>query len=101
MKTCQALMEKPPRFFLVPTRPDLVYQQGTNFTAVLQIDPIVPCDVLFNLTAPDGSKRIAHGKGDSFGYFTSKEKWPLDRLELGLTQLKSPRTVSKAGFPNR
>jgi hypothetical protein len=70
---------KPARFFLVSTRPGMVYQQGTNFTAVLQIDPIVPCDVLFNLTAPDGSKRVAQGKGDSFGYFTSKEKWPLDQ----------------------
>jgi hypothetical protein len=57
----------------------MVYQQGTNYTAVLQIDPIVPCDVLFNLTAPDGSKRTAQGKGDSFGYFTAKEKWPLDQ----------------------
>ena len=53
---------KPARFFLVPTRPDLVYQQGTNFTAVLQIDPVVPFDVLFNLTAPDGSKRTAQGE---------------------------------------
>jgi hypothetical protein len=69
---------KPARFFLVPTRPGMVYQQGTNFTPVLQIDPIVPCDVLFNLTAPEGSKRTAQGKGDRFGYFTSEEKWLLD-----------------------
>ena len=46
---------------------------------MLQIDPIVPGNVLFNLTAPDGSKRTAQGKGDSFGYFTSKDKWPLDQ----------------------
>ena len=78
----------------------MVYQQGTDFTAVMQIDPVVPCDVLFNLTAPDGSKRIAQGKGDSFGYFTSKEKWPLDQPRAGLTQLKPLGTVSKAGFPD-
>jgi len=34
---------------------------------------------LFNLTAPDGSKRTAQGKGDLFGYFTSSEKWPPDQ----------------------
>jgi hypothetical protein len=57
----------------------MVYLQGTNFSPVLQIDPIVPCDVLFNLTAPDGSKRTAQGTADSLGYFTSREKWPLDQ----------------------
>jgi hypothetical protein len=58
----------------------MVYQQGTNFTAVLQIDPVVPFDVLFNLTAPDGSKRTAQaqGKGDSFGYSQPKRSGPLD-----------------------
>ena len=70
---------KPARFFLVTTRPGMVYQQGTNYTAVLQIDPIVPCNVQFILIAQDGSKRTAQGKGDHFGYFTSKEKWPLDQ----------------------
>jgi hypothetical protein len=76
---------KPARFSLVPTRPVMVHQQGTNFTAVLQIDPIVPCDVLFNLTAPDGSKRTAQGKRDRSGYFTPKEKWaagPAGSLDL-------------------
>lgn len=57
----------------------MVYQEGINFTPVLQIDPVVPCDIQFTLTAPDGSKRIAEGKGDHFGYFASKEKWPLDQ----------------------
>jgi len=70
---------KPARFFLVPTRPGMVYQVGTNFTAVLQIDPVVSCTVRYILTAPDGSKRIAEGIGDKFGYFTSKDKWTLDQ----------------------
>ena len=58
----------------------MVYQQGTNYTSVLQIDQIVPYDVQFILTAPDGSKRTvqAQGKGDSFGLLPTKEKWPLD-----------------------
>jgi hypothetical protein len=62
----------------------MVYKQDTNYPAVLQIDPIVPCDVLFKLTAPDGSKRTVQGKGDRFGYFTSKDKWPLDQPGYGL-----------------
>ena len=70
---------KPARFFLVPVRPGMVYKLGTNFSAVLQIDPVVPCSVQFTLTAPDGSKKVANGKGDRFGYFISKEKWPLDQ----------------------
>lgn len=70
---------KTARFFMVPVRPGMVYQQGTNFTPVLQIDPVVPCDVNFILRAPDGSMRIADGKGDRFGYFTSNEKWVLDQ----------------------
>jgi hypothetical protein len=53
--------------------------QGAPFTAGLQIDPIVPCDVRFTLIAPDGTRKTVEGKGDSFGYFTSKEKWPLDQ----------------------
>jgi len=69
----------PARFFLVPVRPGMVYQVGTTFGAVLQIDPVVPCDVRFTLTAPDGSKRVAEGKGDQFGYFAAKERWPLDQ----------------------
>ncbi len=57
----------------------MVYNVGTNFSALLQIDPIVPCDVRFTLTAPNGSTKVAEGKGDSFGYFVSKEKWLLDQ----------------------
>lgn len=67
------------RFFLVPVRPGSVYQQGTNFTAFLQIDPVLPCEVQFYLTAPDGSTRVAEGQGDRLGYFVSKEKWLLDQ----------------------
>lgn len=63
----------------------------------LKIDPIAPSDVQFNLTAPDGTKRMAQGKGDRFGYFTAKEKWPLDSPGYG------PNTVNATwnGFKGR
>ena len=70
---------KPARFFLVSARPGMVYDLGTNFSAVLQIDPILPCSVRFALEAPDGSEMVSNGIGDRFGYFVSKEKWPLDQ----------------------
>lgn len=69
----------PARFYLVPVRPGMVYQVGTLFGAVLQIDPIVPCTVKFTLTAPDGSQRVALGNGDQFGYFAATDKWTLDQ----------------------
>jgi len=56
-KTCTVL--------LVPVRPGMVYQVGTIFRAVLQIDPVVPCDVQYTLSAPDGSGRVAEGKATS------------------------------------
>ncbi|VVB64043.1 Uncharacterised protein [uncultured archaeon] len=48
----------------------MVFQQCINYTSVPQIDQIVLFDVLFNLTALDGSNRTAQaqGKGDSFSY---------------------------------
>lgn len=70
---------KPARFFLVSVRPGMVYELGTNFSAVLQIDPVVPCDIQFTLIAPDGARKVAEGKGDRFGYFVSRDKWPLDQ----------------------
>ena len=79
----------PARFFLVPVRPGMVYQVGTVFGAVLQIDPVVPCDVQFALTAPDGSRRVAEGKGDRFGYFAAKERWPLDQPGVWVYNVKA------------
>ncbi|HEX9261883.1 MAG TPA: hypothetical protein VF893_05085 [Candidatus Bathyarchaeia archaeon] len=70
---------QPARFFLVSVRPGMVYQVGNTFGAVLQIDPVVPCDVQFTLNAPDNTTRIATGKGDQYGYFVATDKWPLDQ----------------------
>jgi hypothetical protein len=69
----------PARFFLTPVRPGMVYQTGTTFGAVLQIDPVVPCDVVFTLTAPGNTTKVATGKGDQYGYFIAADKWPLDQ----------------------
>jgi hypothetical protein len=69
----------PARFFLVPIRPGSAFQVGALFGAVLQIDPIVPCNVTFTLTAPDNTNRIAKGQGDQYGYFAASEKWVLDQ----------------------
>jgi len=80
---------KPARFFLVAVRPGMVYDVGTAFRAVLQIDPIVPCDVTFTLTAPDGSERMTEGKGDQFGYFAGKESWLLDKPGVWIYRVKA------------
>ena len=73
---------QPARFFLVSVRPGMVYQVGNTFGAVLQIDPVVPCDVRFNLTAPNNTTRTTTGKGDQYGYFVGSEKWLLDQPGL-------------------
>jgi hypothetical protein len=67
------------RFFLVPIRPGSVYQVGATFGAVLQIDPIVPCNVTFTLIAPDNTTRVTRGMGDKYGYFVGVDRWPLDQ----------------------
>lgn len=68
----------PARFFLVAVRPGMVYNVGSAFRAVLQIDPVVPCDVNFSITAPNGTSFVTAGKGDQYGYFVGAVAWPLD-----------------------
>jgi hypothetical protein len=70
------------RFFLTPVRPGMVYPVGSTFGAVLQIDPVVPCNVSFSLTAPNGTTFVTTGKGDQYGYFAAVDKWPLDQAGL-------------------
>lgn len=69
----------PSRFFLVPVRPGSTYPAGATFTAVLQIDPIVPCNVTFTLTAPDNTTNVATGQGDQYGYFAASKGWVLNQ----------------------
>ncbi len=66
------------RFFLVGTRIGMVYDVGSVFTPVAQIDPILPVTVTFTLRYPDGREVSASGQGDSFGSFAGKDRWTLD-----------------------
>jgi len=56
----------------------MVYETGTSFTPVAQIDPVLPATVLFILTYPDGRQVTTQGTGDSFGSFAGKDKWLMD-----------------------
>jgi hypothetical protein len=66
------------RFFLVGTRPGMVYETGTGFTPAVQIDPVLPAVVTFTLDYPDGRRVVATGTGDASGSFAGKERWTLD-----------------------
>lgn len=72
----------PARFFLVSVRPGLVYPMSTVFRAVLQIDPVLLCNVQFTLTAPDNRTFVTTGKSDQYGYFTAVDTWSLDQAGL-------------------
>ena len=72
----------PARFFLVPIRPGMIYPVGATFGAVLQIDPVVPCSVVFKLTAPNGTTFTTTGSGDQYGYFIAADRWALDKPGL-------------------
>jgi hypothetical protein len=69
----------PSRFFMVAVRPGMVYSTGSTFIPVLQIDPIVPCDVTFTLIGPDGTRYVTEGRGDEFGTFAGKDRWIFDK----------------------
>jgi hypothetical protein len=73
---------KPARFFMVATRPGMVYPVGSAYGSVLQIDPILPCDVTYSLVAPDGRKLVTQGQADGMGYFVGKDRWVLDQPGL-------------------
>ena len=67
------------RFFLVGTRPGMVYERGASFLPAAQIDPVLPVTVTCVLTWPDGRQAVAQAKADSFGTFVGPERWTLDQ----------------------
>jgi hypothetical protein len=67
------------RFFLVGTRPGMIYEMGTSFTPAVQIDPILSANITFKLVYPDGRQVAAQGTCDQFGTFAGKDKWLLDQ----------------------
>jgi hypothetical protein len=66
------------RLFLVSTRPGMIYETGTAFTPVAQIDPVLPAVVTYTLTYPDGRIVTTQNTGDASGSFAGKDKWILD-----------------------
>ncbi|MBC7876509.1 MAG: copper amine oxidase N-terminal domain-containing protein [Anaerolineales bacterium] len=65
-------------FLAMNARPGMVYDVGTSFAPALQIDPMVPLNITFTLTYPDGRKVVASGIADSTGSFVGKDRWTLD-----------------------
>ena len=70
------------RFFMVGLRPGMTYEVGTAFAPAVQIDPVVPADITFTLTYPDGKKVTQSGKGDTYGTFAGATRWTLDQPGL-------------------
>lgn len=66
------------RVFLVGPRPGMTYPAGTTFGAALQIDPILPVNITFKLTYPDGRTVQTSGVSDALGSFVGKDRWVLD-----------------------
>ena len=66
------------RFFLVGVRPGMVYETGTVFTPVAQIDPVLPVNITCTLTYPDGRVMTTTGTGDAAGSFAAKDRFTLD-----------------------
>jgi hypothetical protein len=97
MKTCQARMVSLLDFpWCRPGRASST-SRAPIYTPVLQIAPTVPFDVLFNLTAPDGSKRTAQARGtvSVISHPLRSGRWT--SRAYGFTQLTPPGTASKAG----
>jgi hypothetical protein len=65
------------RFFLVGTRPGMMYEAGTSFTPAAQIDPILPANIKFTLRRPDGRELTSTARGDAFGSAVGA-RWILD-----------------------
>jgi len=65
------------RVFLVGTRPGMTYEVGTVWGPAVQIDPVVPANLTFELEYPDGRRMITSGAGDGTGSWAG-DKWTLD-----------------------
>jgi hypothetical protein len=67
------------KVFLVGPRPGMTYPVGTTFAAAFQIDPIVPVNIKFNLTYPDGHTAQTSGVSDAYGSFSGPQRFLLDQ----------------------
>jgi hypothetical protein len=66
------------RVFLVAARPGMLYETGTAFVPVAQIDPILPVTVRATMDYPDGRQMTTSGKGDAGGGYASADRFTLD-----------------------
>jgi Zn-dependent metalloprotease len=66
------------RFFLVGLRPGTAFEVGSTFRPAVQIDPLLPVSIHFELDYPDGRRQTADGVGDATGSFAGPSSWALD-----------------------
>jgi hypothetical protein len=69
------------RVFLVGTRPGMTYEMGTAFGPAVQIDPVMPASLRFELEFPDGRRMVTSGTGDATGS-SAGDKWTLDQAGI-------------------
>ena len=65
------------RLFLVGTRPGMTYETGTLFGPAVQVDPVLPASLTFELEFPDGRRIVTSGIADTAGSWIGA-KWTLD-----------------------
>jgi hypothetical protein len=71
--------EKARLFLAMNARPGMVYEQGSTFAPAFQIDPMLPANMKFTMTYPDGRQVVAQGVGDAGGSWAGTERWLLDQ----------------------
>ena len=90
---------KPGRVFLVAVRPGSVYGAGAGFSPFLQIDPILPVQVRYELHAPSGKVLRTEGVGGPTGHFVGKDLWKLDEPGVWTYRLKADWNGQQGRMP--
>jgi hypothetical protein len=70
------------KVFLVGPRPGITYPVGTTYAAAFQVDPIVPTNITFTLTYPDGHTAQTSGVSNTLGSFSGPQTFVLDQPGL-------------------
>jgi hypothetical protein len=87
------------RVFLVSTRPGMVYETGTAFTPVAQIDPMLPVNISYTLQYPDGKTVLTSGQGDASGSWAGKDRWTLDQAGVYRFRIEAEWNGYRGGMP--
>jgi len=85
--------------FLVGPRPGITYPVGTTYSASFQIDPILPVNVNFTLTYPDGRVMQTSGVGSSLGSFSGPNTFVLDTPGLYMYNVTASWNGNSAIMP--